>query len=733
MAVALAVILAWTVSISTATTATAAVPSGFAEVTAFSGLVNPTAVRFAPGGKVFVAEKRGTIQMYDGLGDTTATQVADLRTEVYNYWDRGLLGLAVDPGFASGRPFLYALYTYDGPIGGPAPRWGTPGADSDPCPNPPGATTDGCVVSGKLAKLTLNGTSTTKQDLIHDWCQQYPSHSIGDLVFGPDGALYASGGDGASFEFVDYGQVGNPVNPCGDPPGGVGGAMTAPSAEGGALRSQDLRTPADPTTLDGTVIRVSPDTGAALADNPGRAATDANARRIIAYGLRNPFRLSVRPGTNEVWLGDVGSSFFEEVNRIANPTAGVPNFGWPCYEGDGRHPSYDGANLKICEDMYTQGTVDTKPYFAYRHGQPLNASDNCNSTRGSSGSGLSFQFNTGGAYPAEYADALFFSDFSRNCIWVMTKGTDGLPDKVKTKPFVSGAAGPVDLEMSPSGELFYVDFAGGTVRRIVYGSSGPASCSVGQYRAEYFSNKTLTGSPSSILCEGSPLAHDWGGGAPAGLGPDNFSARWTGSFDFATASTYSFTAVSDDGIRVWVDDVLLIDQWKDQPATTFTASRALTAGRHTVKVEWFETGGDAVAKLSWTGGGTNSPPQPTINSPVSGTTWKVGDSISFTGSATDAQDGTLPPSALSWEVIQAHCPSDCHEHQLQTWSGVSGGSFNPPDHGYPSHLELRLTATDSAGLQTRATRRLDPQTVQIQRACSSQWVRRRAQRRSPAP
>jgi hypothetical protein len=86
------------------------------------------------------------------------------------------------------------------------------------------------------------------------------------------------------------------------------------------------------------------------------------------------------------------------------------------------------------------------------------------------------------------------------------------------------------------------------------------------------------------------------------VGPDNFSARWTGSFNFATAGDYTFTAVSDDGIRVWVDGALLIDQWRDQAPTTFTASRTLTAGQHDVKVEWFETGGGAVAKLSWAAG-----------------------------------------------------------------------------------------------------------------------------------
>ena len=51
-----------------------------------------------------------------------------------------------------------------------------------------------------------------------EWCQQYPSHSLGDLQFGADGALYVTAGDGASYTFADYGQDGSPDNPCGDPP-----------------------------------------------------------------------------------------------------------------------------------------------------------------------------------------------------------------------------------------------------------------------------------------------------------------------------------------------------------------------------------------------------------------------------------------------------------------------------------------------------------------------------------
>ena len=105
----------------------------------FSGLTNPTAVRFASDGRVFVAEKRGVIKVFDSLTDTTPTTFADLNVNVYNFWDRGLLGMTLAPNFPT-NPYVYVLYTYDAAIGGTAPRWGTPGVYSDPCPTPPGPT-----------------------------------------------------------------------------------------------------------------------------------------------------------------------------------------------------------------------------------------------------------------------------------------------------------------------------------------------------------------------------------------------------------------------------------------------------------------------------------------------------------------------------------------------------------------------------------------------------------------
>ena len=448
-------------------------PESFEEEVAFSGLTEPTTVQFAGDGRVFVAEKSGLVKVFDDLDDSTPTVFADLRTQVHNFWDRGLLGLALDPEFPA-EPYVYVLYTYDLDLSDPDdfPRWGTPGMTADGCPDPPGATDDGCVVSGRLSRLEALGDVMTgpEQVLIEDaWCQQYPSHTVGSLGFGTDGALYVSAGDGASFGFADYGQSGDPVNPCGDPPAGVGGAQTPPTAEGGALRSQDLRTGSDPTALNGSILRVDPDTGGAPPDNPGTG--DANARRIVAHGLRNPFRFAIRPGTNELWVGDVGWVWWEEINRVVDPLAApVENFGWPCYEGAARQGDYDALDLDLCEDLYDEDTVSS-PHFAYSHANKVVAGESCPSGT-SAISGLAFY--EGGVYPAAYDGALFFADHARRCIWAMQEGPAGDPDPSDIVTFVADAANPVDLRIGPAGDLFYVDFNGGTVRRISYVSENQA-------------------------------------------------------------------------------------------------------------------------------------------------------------------------------------------------------------------------------------------------------------------
>ena len=69
----------------------------------------------------------------------------------------------------------------------------------------------------------------------------------------------------------------------------------------------------------------------------------------------------------------------------------------------------------------------------------------------------------------------------------------------------------------------------------------------------------------------------------------------------------------------------------------------------------------------------NTAPTATILTPAAGTTWKVGDTIAFSGSATDPQQGTLPASSLSWSLLLQHCPSNCHTHPLQDFVGTASG------------------------------------------------------------
>lgn len=667
IALAFAFLLATGTGLATAPrlAAAATLPPGFQETVVFSGLVNPTVVKFAPDGRVFVAEKSGRIKVFDSLTDPTAQVFADLRTNVHDFWDRGLLGMTLDPDFAT-NPYIYVLYTYDHILGdpAPAPRWG------DTCPNPPGATGDGCVVSGRLSRIDASGTTGgAEQVLIEDWCQQYPSHSIGSLTFGGDGALYVSAGDGASFGFADYGQDGNPLNPCGDPPAGIGGAQAPPAAEGGALRSQDLRTASDPTSLDGAILRVDPATGAALPTNPNADSADPNARRIVAYGLRNPFRIAARPGTGEIWVGDVGWATWEELNRITSPTSGTLNFGWPCYEGPNRQGSYDNLNLDVCENLYAAGAAAvTAPYYSYRHTDSVVGGEACANGRGSSTVGMAFY--NGGTYPASYDGGLFFADYSRNCLWYMPLGTDGLPDTTKRMNFLTPASNPVHLEIGPDGDLFYVNLSGGAIHRIQYvGANQPPVA-------------RLTGTP---LTGSVPLTVEFDGQASSDPEGGALTYAWDldgdGLFDDGSGSTATFTYGSPGtySARLRVTDPEGVSGW---------------AGPVTIEA-------------------ANAAPVPRIDTPAAGTTWKVGDPIGFTGSATDAEDGSLPGSSLRWDVVLKHCPLDCHEHPIESSDGTATGSFTGPDHAYPAYLELRLTATDAFGVSTTVSRALYPRTVSM--------------------
>jgi glucose/arabinose dehydrogenase len=630
--------------------AAATLPAGFQEQVVFSGLNQPTNIEFSPDGRVFVAEKAGTIKVFDNLADTTPTVFANLSDSVHSLHDRGLFGLALPPDFPA-NPWVYVLYTFD------APRSGIPYPSHDACADANDGT---CVVTGRLSRLQANGNVMTgpEQVLIFDWCQQFASHSIGDMHFGQDGALYVTGGDGASYTNVDFGQFNG--NPCADP-----------AQEGGALRSQDSRSTGDPTGLDGTLLRLNPATGAAMPDNPNAASPDPNIRRIVAQGMRNPYRFAIRPGTNEVWIGDVGWNVWEEINRVTNPTAGVANFGWPCYEGAPRQPGYDSANVPLCESLYTAGTA-TGPYYAYNHASKVVAGETC-PTGSSSISGAAFYPTSGGSYPSAYQGALFFADYSRRCIWAMRPSSPGgLPSASNIETFAAGSVFPVDLAIGPGGDLYYADIVGGVIRRVRYFPTNQPPVAV------------ISAAPTS---GGAPLAVTFNGSGSTDADPAD-QGRLTYAWDF-----------TNDG---------------STDATTATAAHTYPVGSFTARLTVTDTlGATGTTTVAINSG--NDAPTAVIDTPTPGLTWSVGDTIAFSGHATDPQQGTLPASALSWSLQLEHCatPTTCHTHFLQTWDDIASGSFPALDHEYPAYLQLVLTATDAQGLTSTATRRLDPRTVDL--------------------
>ncbi|MDQ1508162.1 MAG: hypothetical protein QOG50_6 [Actinomycetota bacterium] len=530
----------------------ATTPAGFADVAVWSGLTLPTAIAFAADGRVFVAEKSGVIKLFASRSARQPTVFADLSPKVDSFSDRGLLGLATDPLLGqTGHNFIYVLYTYDAPPGRTAPVW------NDACPSPPGANTDGCVDTNVLSRIPVNpdGTAGTEQQLIApQWCQQFPSHSAGHLAFGPDGMLYLSAGDGAGYVNVDYGQYGGslagtptPPNPCSDPPGQTGVALTAPTARGGALRAQSPRRPGgEPVSLDGAVLRVNPATGAGVPGNPNynSAGPQSNASRIVAYGMRNPFRFAVRPGTSEVWVGDVGDHTWEEINRVPKPTTNVAtNLGWPCFEGAAQQAGY--AQLDQCKALYADTTRPaTAPYYKYNHASTLGSSDTC-PAGSSSISGLAF--STSSSYPTAYAGALFFADYARNCIWVMYKGANGLPDPATVRTFVDNADNPhpVDLEVDPlSGDLFYVNIAG-SIHRISYGTNHPPI-------ANATATPTYGQTPLTVQFDGSQSSDP----NPGEIVSYSWDLNGDGTFGDSTAArpTYTYTSAGRVVVTLRVTD-----------------------------------------------------------------------------------------------------------------------------------------------------------------------------------
>ncbi|HEX6782249.1 MAG TPA: PQQ-dependent sugar dehydrogenase [Solirubrobacterales bacterium] len=690
---------------------------GFQDEVVFEGLEQPTNFVFAPDGRVFVAEKPGRIKVFDSIGDTEPPEVfADLRGDVYDNGDRGLLGLALDPNFASnGR--VYALYTWDHVLGepwdnlSPTPKYGKPKVSGDPnCPTQNSSSS--CLVSGRLVMLEENpgdkshaleeGGLPKEKQLLEGWCQQFSSHSVGELQFGPEGALYVSGGDGAAYESIaDWGQLpvsgGSGPNPCGDPNKPAG---TTPSpiseSQGGALRSQNLK------LLNGAILRIDPDTAEPFTGNPLIGNGDENAERTVAKGFRNPFRFTFDPQTGEIYSGNVGSSEIEEIDRFGAPPSTLYNSGWPCYEGTERQYQFKLLGLNVCNALYKaqdEGKPEnSEPFFTYSHSQTVVPGDECAFESGSAISGLSFYKGSQFAQEDKYKGALFFADAVRGCVWVMLAGSDGKPDPSTTQRFMrEGSVYPgVKIAEGPDGFLYYASLFSeegkgeGEIHRIAYKPNSPiarleAKPPFGTYDGSDKFETTVDASKSTDP-NGDPLTYEWD--------------------------------LNEDGVYE------ISGSAKTQPLTYTKAEQLTREGEErspnrvvAVRVEDDENL-SSVARITIYPG--DKPPTVTITKPTALEEWKVGDLIKVDGKGIDGITASEigSPRFYYWETRMAHCPDPahpeaCHEHPLQAFSGIRRPEFVAPQHDYPSYIKILLRVADERGLQGTATLNFQPQTVEL--------------------
>jgi glucose/arabinose dehydrogenase len=418
----------------------------------------PVQVVFLPDGRKLVVQANGRVWTIQADGTQLPTPFIDLSVEVRSGGDLGMLGAAIDPDFTQNR-WVYLTYTVD--------------------PNMDGIDND----ADHFARLTRYRASAanpnvadlaTRQVLIGaTWPFGIPSlshsHTTGAIRFARDKTLLLGAGDGAHYEKADRGGL---------DPLGFGYGKTDSTEDMGAFRSRSLN------SLSGKILRVNKDNGSGLSSNPfwnGDPISDRS--RIWVYGLRSPFRFSVRPGTGStnpnqgqpgaIYIGDVGWNSYEELNIV---TQGGKNLGWPCFEGPSAQPDYEAiestqagnTNVLCATPANPENPASpTPPQLWWHHSDPQSS----NPPGWTGATAVGGVFYAGNAYPPLFQGRYYLADFISG--WIRSVEVDSNNNYINWSDFVWDADWPVDIEADPlSGDLFYVAYFAGEVRRIRYTGAG---------------------------------------------------------------------------------------------------------------------------------------------------------------------------------------------------------------------------------------------------------------------
>lgn len=294
-------------------TSAQSLPSGFSTTTISSQWDQAVGLTFNKDGSyMFVWEKLGKIW---AVKNNQRKLLLDITEEVGGWRDFGLLGFTLDPNFAT-NGYIYLLYTVDRHH---LLHFGTSSYSSttdDYFKATIGRvtrytatqTTAGYTVNKASRKVLLGVTKYSGIPATHQ------SHGVGSLVFGSDGTLLISAGDGGSYIADDTGSAPETYYKQ-----ALSDGIITKNQNVGAYRAQLL------DSYNGKILRINPATGAGIPSNPFYDAANPNAARskVWALGLRNPFRMTLRPGSGStnladanpgiLYVGDVGNGRFEEI------------------------------------------------------------------------------------------------------------------------------------------------------------------------------------------------------------------------------------------------------------------------------------------------------------------------------------------------------------------------------------------------------------------------------------
>eukprot|EP00474_Spongospora_subterranea_P011086 CRZ11544.1 hypothetical protein [Spongospora subterranea] len=377
-------------------------PSLYSESVLWSGTNRCVKYQVTRSGQIFCGDKDGIVRMFPSITSSVEAGVVIWTNDpdlTATWGDRGLLGMAVDQNYPD-NPYIWVLVSVNR-----LENLNDNSIRPNNCGVGDGGGIDGsCDAAARLIRIKVNNNvGVTDQILMSGWCSNGMSHHIGNLAWAKDGGMFLSGGDGSSYTVEDRGTMGAPCHRDGD---------TRPQ---GAWRSQweDY--------THGKILYISKN------DLMGNTVlTLGNGARVVAKGLRNPFRFAIHPVTNDLYVGDVGSIYFEEINIIPNPlaTSNIPNFGWPCFEGPTLSPMY-GA------DSGCSSLQSIKPWMYYSRSKGFSipgAQEHC--MRGSV-SPSAFAFHTGTVWGSAWENRLVWADSSMQCVFTFENTAASVPDLSK--------------------------------------------------------------------------------------------------------------------------------------------------------------------------------------------------------------------------------------------------------------------------------------------------------------